>query len=145
MNGLGADETLQVTEDREALEETFKEAFREGIDIVLDYLWGASAESLIIAAAKAAPEGIPIRYIEIGSMSGREIALPSAVLRSSALVLMGSGVASVPLPRLLDAIRGVFEAAQSAAFDVAINPTPLAQVHDVWFGPQPNGRIVFVP
>ncbi len=145
LKALGADEMLQLTEDRKALEETFKEAFQEGIDIVLDYLWGPSAETLIVAAAKAAPEGVPIRYVEIGSMTGREITLPCAAIRSSALELMGSGMASVPLPRLFDAIKGVLDAAHSAAYKVAVKPVPLADVHDVWAAAHPDARIVFVP
>jgi threonine dehydrogenase-like Zn-dependent dehydrogenase len=63
LTALGADETLQLTDDRDSLEETFKEAFREGIDIVLDYLWGPSAETLIIGGGQGSPgrRGDPLR------------------------------------------------------------------------------------
>jgi len=79
---LGADVTVSLTQDRDALEKAFKGEFQQGVDIVLDYLWGISAEILVIAAAKAGPEGIPIRYVQIGSISGTNINLPSAALRS---------------------------------------------------------------
>ena len=62
---LGADVTVPLIQDRDALENAFKNEFQQGVDIVLDYLWGMSAETLVIAAAKAGPEGVPIRYVQI--------------------------------------------------------------------------------
>jgi NADPH:quinone reductase-like Zn-dependent oxidoreductase len=145
LRALGADVTVQLVEDRNALEEAFKKVFHDGVDIVLDYLWGMSAETLIIAAAKAAPEGVPIRYVEIGSISGRDIQLPSAALRSSSLQLMGSGIASVAFPKLLEAIQGVLHAAPSAGFQAAIKTVPLADVGRAWADANVDSRIVLVP
>ncbi|HTY50294.1 MAG TPA: zinc-binding alcohol dehydrogenase family protein [Steroidobacteraceae bacterium] len=142
---LGADVTIALVPDRDALEQAFKSEFQHGVDIVLDYLWGVSAEALVIAAAKAGPEGRPIRYVEIGSMSGTTISLPGAALRASALQLMGSGIGSVPLPRLLKAIQGVLEAAPAAGFKVAAAPMPLAEVARAWAAPDTGARIVLVP
>ena len=120
--------------------------FHQGVDIVLDYLWGRSAETLMIAAAKAGPDGVPIRYVEIGSISGSDINLPSAALRSSSLELKGSGLASVPLPRLLEAIQGVFHAAPShGGFKAAIAIKPLADISRVWEAGGTEPRVVFVP
>jgi NADPH:quinone reductase-like Zn-dependent oxidoreductase len=145
LRALGADVTIRLVEDREHLEEAFKKLFHDGVDIVLDYLWGMSAETLLIAAAKAAPEGVPIRYVEIGSISGRDITLPSAALRSSSTQLMGSGIASVPFPKLLEAIKGVLQAAPSARFTAAIKPVPLAEVRHAWMAADTDSRIVVVP
>jgi NADPH:quinone reductase-like Zn-dependent oxidoreductase len=145
LRALGADVTIRLVEDRDTLEAAFRKVFHDGVDIVLDYLWGMSAEALIIAAAKAGPDGVPIRYVEIGSISGREITLPSAALRSSSLQLMGSGIASVPFPRLLEAIKGVVHAAPSAGFKAAIKPVPLADVSRAWAEANADSRIVLVP
>ena len=145
LRALGADDTVQLVEDRDVLEEAFRKLFQGGVDIVLDYLWGMSAETLMIAAAKAAPEGRPIRYVEIGSVSARDITLPSAALRSSSLQLMGSGIASVPFPKLLEAIRGVLQAASSADFKTAIKLVPLSDVSRAWVAADTDSRIVFVP
>lgn len=142
---LGADVVVQLVEDRDVLEEAFKKVFHDGVDIVLDYLWGTSAELLMIAAAKASPEGVPIRYIEIGSISGRDITLPSAALRSSGLQLMGSGLASVPLPGLLEAVKGVLQAACTAGFKAAIRTMPLADISRAWTAADAGSRIVLVP
>ena len=43
------------------------------------------------------PPEQPIRFVQIGSVSGETIALPSAVLRSAPITLMGSGLGSVSL------------------------------------------------
>ncbi len=146
LSALGADRTIQLVEDRATLEDSFKKVFQQGVDIVLDYLWGMSAETLMIAAAKAAPDGVPIRYVEIGSISGGDIRLPSAALRSSSLELKGSGLASVPFPRLLEAIQGVFEAAPShGGFNAAIKIEPLAEISRVWKAGGGESRVVLVP
>jgi NADPH:quinone reductase-like Zn-dependent oxidoreductase len=145
LRGLGADVIVELVEDRDALAESFEQVFKEGVDIVLDYLWGISAETLMMAAAKAGPEGVPIRYVEIGAMSGRDITLPSAALRSSGLQLMGSGIASVPLPRLLQAVKGVIQTALSAGLKAAIRPVPLADINRVWSSLETESRLVLIP
>jgi NADPH:quinone reductase-like Zn-dependent oxidoreductase len=145
LRALGADVVVQLVEDRDVLEEEFKQVFHDGVDVVLDYLWGMSAEVLMIAAAKAAPEGVPVRYVEIGSISGRDITLPSAALRSSALQLMGSGLASVPLPRLLEAVKGVLQAARTTGLQTAFRVTPLADISRAWTAADSGSRIVMIP
>jgi NADPH:quinone reductase-like Zn-dependent oxidoreductase len=141
---LGADATIALVDDNDALEAALKSVFAQRVDVVLDYLWGASAQTTLIAAAKAGPDGIPIRFVQIGSISGGNIMLPAAALRSSALQLMGSGIGSVPLPKLLDAIKGVMRAASSAGFEVAAIPTPLANVTQAW-NDSGDPRIVLIP
>ena len=53
LEAMGADHTVQLTGDDDLTENTFRRYFSEGIDVVLDYLWGRSAELLMIAAAAA--------------------------------------------------------------------------------------------
>jgi NADPH:quinone reductase-like Zn-dependent oxidoreductase len=48
IRALGADETILLNENQDAMEKAFKEQFAGGVDIVLDYLWGQSAESLLV-------------------------------------------------------------------------------------------------
>src|SRR5262249_44697857 len=108
---LGADVTISLVETDDALEDRFKEQFAQGVDVVVDYLWGESAERPLIAAARAGAEAVPIRFVQIGAASGSDITLPSAVLRSSAIELMGSGIGSIPIERLIHATAGVLKAA----------------------------------
>ena len=88
---------------------------------------------------------MPIRIVQIGAASGADIELPSAALRSSALQLMGSGIGSVPQPRILAAIRGVLEAAPQAGLRVATRTMALADVAHAWDAGDAQSRIVLVP
>jgi NADPH:quinone reductase-like Zn-dependent oxidoreductase len=140
---LGADVTIPLVKSEAALEDSFKEQFAEGVDVVIDYLWGKSAECLLIAGAKAGADTVPIRFVQIGSMSGLDITLPSAVLRSSAIKLMGSGIGSIPLDRLVNAIGGLLQATMPGGFKIAVKPVPLAEVEQAWPKDDSTRRTVF--
>ena len=113
------------------------------MDVVIDYLWGKSAERLLIAAAKAGQEAVPIRFVQIGAVSGPDITLPSAALRSSAIVLMGSGIGSIPFDRFVHAIDGVLRAAVPAGLKIATTPVPLSDVEHAWPRDDSARRTVF--
>jgi NADPH:quinone reductase-like Zn-dependent oxidoreductase len=112
---LGADVTIALVDDDATLDNRFSQEFAQGVDVVLDYLWGKSAERLIVAGAKAGAEAVPIRFVQIGAVSGSDITLPSAALRSLAIVLMGSGIGSIPFDRLVRAIDELFRARARSA------------------------------
>ena len=139
---LGADVMIPLVEDEAALDASFAAAFDKGVDVVVDYLWGRSAERLLIAAAKAG-KAAPVRFVQIGSVSGETIALPSAVLRSAPITLMGSGLGSVPPDRLLAAIGAALEAAASGGLKIAAKPVPLSEVEQAWNTDDGGQRIVF--
>jgi NADPH:quinone reductase-like Zn-dependent oxidoreductase len=124
-------------------EDALKQIFASGIDVVLDYLWGESAKT-IIAAITETVEDAPVRFVHVGA-AGREenIELPGAALRSSAIMLMGSGIGSVSRSALLQAIRSVFEAVQPAGLNVATTVVPLSEVEDVWDKDTGKPRVVF--
>jgi NADPH:quinone reductase-like Zn-dependent oxidoreductase len=143
LKALGADVTISLTQDQAALESEFQEQFLDGIGVVLDYLWGQSAELLLVSGAKAAPEALPVRFIQIGSISAPTITLPSAALRSSSIELMGSGIGSIPVPRIQNAIEQLFNATVPGGFEIATKPVPLSQVEDHWTDDQSQARVVF--
>jgi NADPH:quinone reductase-like Zn-dependent oxidoreductase len=138
----GADITLSLLQEPQALEDAFTQQFKEGVDIVLDYLWGMSAERLITAAAKGGKDAVPVRFVQIGSMSGQEITLPSAALRSSALQLMGSGIGSVPFDRLVKSIHDLFAVTTRAGFNMITETAPLADVEKIWQKTEGSARMV---
>jgi NADPH:quinone reductase-like Zn-dependent oxidoreductase len=141
---IGADETVPLARSPKELESAFKKQFGgEGVNVVLDYLWGQSAEILMMAAAKAGKDAVPIRFVQIGALSGGNIVLPSAALRSSALVLMGSGIGSIPLKGLVGAIRGVLKAVVPGNLKIETTVVPLAEVEDTWNRDSGNSRVVF--
>ncbi len=142
---LGADVTIALGADKSEIEERFRSVFAEKIDVVLDYLWGRSAELLLSAAAQAAPKSAEVRFVQIGAAAGSQIALRADVLRSTPIDITGSGLGSVAGPRFFAAIRAVFAAAKPAGFQIAARAVPLAEIERVW--PEADGarRLVFVP
>ena len=145
VKALGADVIISLNQSPEELETAFEEQFGgEGVDVVLDYLWGKSAETLIVAAARAGKDGVPIRFVQIGAVSGGNISLPSAALRSSALVLMGSGIGSIALEGLIGAISGVLQAVVPGKLKIETETVPLAKVEDTWNKNSGDSRVVFV-
>jgi NADPH:quinone reductase-like Zn-dependent oxidoreductase len=145
LKAIGADDTIPLAQSPNELETAFKQQFGgEGVDVVLDYLWGQTAEILIVAAAKAGKEAVPIRFVQIGALSGGTITLPSAALRSSALVLMGSGIGSIPFEGLAAAIRGVLQAVVPGKLKIETKVVPLTDVEDTWNKDTGSSRVVFV-
>ena len=147
---LGADVVIPFTlgllhpSGAEDYENALKRVFASGIDVVIDYLWGESEKTIIVAIAKAVEDGTPVRFVHVGGASREEnIELPGAALRSSAIMLMGSGVKSVRLPILLQAIRSVFEAVQPARLKIATKVVPLAEVGETWDKAAGKPRVVF--
>ena len=61
------------------------------------------------------------------------------------VVLMGSGIGSIPFPRMLKAIEGVLAAAPAAGFKIATRSMPLAEVARAWDIEEAEPRIVLVP
>lgn len=139
----GADVTISLEQDESSLRRAFELQFRQGVDVVLDYLWGPSAQALLIAAAKASAEAYPVRFVQIGSISGADIVLPSAVLRATAITLLGSGIGSVSLPRLLHAVKEVLNAAVPAGLQIATEAVPLADLKVHWGNTDSAVRTVF--
>jgi NADPH:quinone reductase-like Zn-dependent oxidoreductase len=140
---LGADVTIPLVEDGAALERAFTEQFAAGVNVVIDYLWGRSAERLLIAAAKAGRDAVPLRFVQVGAVSGAEITLPSAVLRASAIALMGSGFGSVPADRLVHAIDALLHATMPGKFQIKAKPVPLSEVEQAWPDDDSTRRTVF--
>jgi NADPH:quinone reductase-like Zn-dependent oxidoreductase len=145
LRGWGADVTIPLGETGHAFEEAVQDQFRDGgIDVVIDYLWGPSAERIIAAGAQAGPESVPIRFVQVGAMSAPTRVLPSAALRSSALTLLGSGISSIPMDRLVRSIGDMLHAAVPGHFQIATKTFPLSAVEHVWATEGNQPRTVFL-
>jgi NADPH:quinone reductase-like Zn-dependent oxidoreductase len=144
LSALGADVTIPLGDAGDALEDALKEQFGgDGVDVVLDYLWGASAERIIIAGAKAGKDTVPIRFVHIGSVSAPTITLPSAALRSSAIALMGSGIGSIPIDRIVKSIGELLQATMPGGFEIETKTFPLSEIEHVWSTADNMPRTVF--
>jgi len=148
LKALGADAIVSLHQERGALVAALRrEKDEAGVDIVLDYLWGAPAEAAIEAIAqkglsKAAPR---VRYVQIGSMAGRTIPLTADALRSSGLELLGSGFGSASLEQICEAITEFFAAAATRPFASEIRTASLRDVEALWNAPERGARMVFQP
>jgi NADPH:quinone reductase-like Zn-dependent oxidoreductase len=141
---LGAQHITEAAAGAKDYENALKQNFASGIDVVIDYLWGESAKAIIVAIAKTVEEGTPVRFVQVGEAGGEAtIDLPGAALRSSAIVLMGSGVKSVRMTVLLEAIRHVFEEAEPAGLQIATRVVPLSEVEQTWTKAAGKPRVVF--
>lgn len=143
LRALGADAVVQISDDRAALEQQLLEHFAQGVNVVLDYLWGPSAEAAMIAAAKAGAPAVPIRFVQIGAASSPTLVLPGAALRSSALELMGSGIGSVPFKGLHQSLREVLASAAAGELSCRATPVPLSELAGAWDIERSDSRIVF--
>jgi NADPH:quinone reductase-like Zn-dependent oxidoreductase len=125
-------------------ENALQQVFASGINVVIDYLWGESAKTVIVAIAKAVEDATPVRFIHVGGASREtNIELPGAALRSSAIMLMGSGAKGVGMSVLLKAIRNVFDAVELAGLKIATTVVPLSDVERVWDKAAGKPRVVF--
>ncbi|MES2267068.1 MAG: zinc-binding alcohol dehydrogenase family protein [Bacteroidota bacterium] len=92
---LGADEIISLKEEDENFVTQIKSIHQKNpIDVVIDYLWGHSAE-LILSAIKG-NGGIShhTRYITVGGMTSDTITLSSSILRGTDIQISGSGLGS---------------------------------------------------
>ncbi len=144
LSALGADAVIPLGDSGPGFEDAVAREFAgDGVDVVLDYLWGPSAERILVAGAKAGKEAVPIRFVHVGSLTARTITLPSAALRGSAVSLMGSGIGSVPKERIAASIGELMEVAAKQGFRIATRSVPLSQVAEVWSDSATVPRIVF--
>jgi NADPH:quinone reductase-like Zn-dependent oxidoreductase len=149
VKALGADVTISFTLGNASpagakwYEEGLIREVVSGVDVILDYVWGESARTIIVAIAKGIEDATPVRFVHVGGVSGEEsIDLPGAALRSSAIVLMGSGAKSVRASGLLRAIKNVFDATIPARLQIATKALPLSDVEAYWSAPG-KPRVVF--
>ncbi|GJG86217.1 zinc-binding dehydrogenase [Gemmatimonadetes bacterium T265] len=141
---LGADRTIPLDQPADVLVDLFRRELREeGIDVVLDYLWGPSAEHFITACAgHGAGAAEPrVRFVQIGTLAAPTVTLPGAALRSSGLELLGSGLGSVSNAALVRAIGAMLRAVGPAGLTIAADPVPLADVKQAWADDR-SGRLV---
>lgn len=148
LKDLGADALISLEQDDTALVAAFQHEIAEnGVDIVLDYLWGKPAEAVLAAIAQKGLSHVAprIRYLQVGSSAGPTISLPAATLRSSGLELLGSGFGSVAIDAIMRSIAEFLGVAATANFQIATQSAPLSDVERMWNLPAQGTRLVFLP
>lgn len=114
-------------------------------DIILDYLWGPTAEAILSALTGDGRFTKRRRYVSIGSVTGDKIALSAATLRSTDLQLTGSGLGAwskAQVQRLFtDILPEAFDLAASGQLQAATTTIALADLSTAG-DPPPGVRVV---
>ena len=143
----GADATIRLDMPEQQLSDAFlREAGQSGFQVVIDYVWGRPAEVFLAAITRKEFAAIKseTRFVQVGESAGPTISLPAAVLRSTALTILGT--AGIP-PRdiLVDALQKVMARAASGELPMDTERIPLADIENVWERDQRGSRLVIIP
>ena len=128
-------------------ENALKQVFASGINVVIDYLWGESAKTIIVAIAKAVEDATPVRFVHKWAQPAvrRTSDLPGAALRSSAITLMGSGAKKSASARSATSSQQRLRSGSSplSGLKIATKVLPLSEVEEVWNKAAGKPRVVF--
>lgn len=95
LQALGADEIISLRQEDENISAAIKKIHKESpVDVVIDYLWGHSAELILEALKGHGGTSHRTRFVTVGGMAGDTITLSSSILRSTDIQLSGSGLGS---------------------------------------------------
>lgn len=116
---LGADVVIDIAGmDQAAMASAFAEAVGEGVDLVVDPVWGAPAEAAISVLR---PGG---RLVNLGDSAGPSAAFASAVVRSKQLQILGYTNLGLTWQQQTDALGEIL--ALVAAGEVSMEPEVVA-------------------
>ena len=142
---LGADEIVSVQQDDDTFVAKIKEIHNNmPIDIIIDYLWGHTAE-LILASLKGRGSFThKTRFVSIGAVTGDKIQLSAENLRSVDLQLSGSGLGSwtkEEMKKLFSEILPeMFQLAADGKLKVDIVSVELKDINTLWDMEVPDGK-----
>jgi NADPH:quinone reductase-like Zn-dependent oxidoreductase len=143
--GLGADVTISLDGDPADVAGRLGQAAAD-VDIVIDYVWGEpTAGAMRAIVMNRTDPGLPLTWIEIGSVAGPTAAIPSAALRAARLQLVGSGQGSVPARDIVAELPGLAAEITSGTFRIDARTVPLADVETAWKDTGSERRIVIMP
>jgi NADPH:quinone reductase-like Zn-dependent oxidoreductase len=143
----GADATIRLDVPVQELSEAFaREAGDAGFQVVIDYVWGRPTEVFLEATTRKEFAAITTetRLVQVGEGAGPTISLPAAVLRSTALTIMGT--AGIPPGNVLvEALQKVMAHAASRELRVETERVSLAEIENAWERDAGGSRLVVVP
>jgi NADPH2:quinone reductase len=147
LDQLGADATIRLDAPAQELGEAFvREAGDSGFQVVIDYVWGRPAEAFLAAATRKEFAVITseTRFVQVGESAGPTISLPAAVMRSTALTILGT--AGIPPHSILvDALQQVMAHAASGDLHVETERVRLTDIENAWQRDPQRRRLVITP
>lgn len=136
---IGVDFLVDLKKENSEIIADLQKIFAENkVDIIIDYLWGETVETLLSALPKG---GIgkfphPVKIVTVGEMSGAKISLTSGQLRSADLTILGSGFGSLSEENLAEFNKEImpemFKLLAENKLDIEVETYPLIQISEVW-------------
>jgi len=146
---LGADETVSVSQD----DDSFKAQIRAihlqtPINVVIDYLWGNTAQMILACLKGDGSFTSRIRYVSVGAMGGDVIQLSAANLRSVNLQLSGSGLGAWSKQQVgllfSEVLPQMFALAAEGKLSIQTITHPIKDITRLWDLDVPDGKRVVV-
>jgi NADPH:quinone reductase-like Zn-dependent oxidoreductase len=147
LRDLGADATISLALPEAELSEAFlREAGESGFQVVIDCVWGRPTEAFLAAITRREFAAIKseTRLVQVGESAAPAITLPAAVLRSTALTILGT--AGIPPHNVLfEAFQQVMAHAAKGELHIETERVLLADIEKAWQRDQPGRRLVIIP
>jgi NADPH:quinone reductase-like Zn-dependent oxidoreductase len=136
----GADEVIPIDD---GLEGALERVGADGIDVVLDFLWGETAALALPVLARTAPHPqYRMDWVNLGALGGAHVPLDATLLRMSDLHVWGSGAGAYTAERRRDMVDAALDLAAKDVIAVDAQERSLADVASTWTD---RGRLVYVP
>lgn len=134
---LGADETILLKQSDKQVKAELQKLHRENpIDVVIDYLWGSSAELVLNALKGNGNFSHHTRFISVGAIISDTITLSSSILRSTAIQLSGSGIGSWTRNEVQiltsEILPEMFQLAKDGKLKLDTVNVPLKEIEQSW-------------
>ncbi len=117
--------------------------------IVLDFLWGAPAETTFRALARRGLEEdrADIAYVQIGAAAGPEASLPASLLRSRRIRVSGSGAGSASITDIMAQIPAYVQLIADGRIQVPTQTYPLSSIGEAWSASieSPSRTVITLP
>lgn len=146
---LGADEIVPITQDDESFVSQIRQIHNNTpIDIIIDYLWGHTAELILETLKGKGAFTHRTRFVSIGSVTGDKIQLSSEILRSVDLQISGSGLGSwtkEEMQKLFkEIIPEMFQLAADNKLKAETETVALQDIEKLWDTEMPDGKRLVV-
>lgn len=146
---LGTDETISVLQDDDAFKAQIKAIHTQTpIDIIIDYLWGHTAEMILACLKGNGSFTNRVSYVSVGAMAGDLIRLSAANLRSTDLQLTGSGLGAWSKKQVeqffTEIMPEMFELAAAGKLKVETINVKLQNITELWNLEVPGGKRLVV-
>ena len=149
LRALGADQTVSLKQNEADFIAQIKAINQHApVDIIVDYLWGRTAELILDAFKGQGSFTHKTRFVSVGSVTGDKIQLSAEVLRSVDLQLTGSGLGSWTKGEMKKLFRSIlpdmFRLAAGNKLKVDTLCVDLKDIEKLWEMDVPDGKRLVV-